>query len=75
LARCAQAAWGEAHAANAAAVFPLAWNATNRVGRLRAYGNAIVPWVAAEVLGAYLDGRGLRVTPVSDIAPDAGVFA
>jgi site-specific DNA-cytosine methylase len=27
----------------------------NRVGRLRAYGNAIVPQVAAEVLGAYLE--------------------
>jgi DNA (cytosine-5)-methyltransferase 1 len=26
-----------------------------RVGRLRAYGNAIVPQVAAEVIGAYLD--------------------
>jgi DNA (cytosine-5)-methyltransferase 1 len=25
------------------------------VGRLRAYGNAIVPQVAAEVIGAYLD--------------------
>lgn len=26
-----------------------------RVGRLRAYGNAIVPALAAEVIGAYLD--------------------
>jgi len=25
------------------------------MGRLRAYGNAIVPQVAAEVIGAYLD--------------------
>jgi DNA (cytosine-5)-methyltransferase 1 len=25
------------------------------VGRLRAYGNAIVPQVAAEVIGAYMD--------------------
>jgi len=25
------------------------------VGRLRAYGNAIVPQVAAEFIGAYLD--------------------
>jgi DNA (cytosine-5)-methyltransferase 1 len=25
------------------------------VGKLRAYGNAIVPQVAAEVIGAYLD--------------------
>ncbi|MES2530445.1 MAG: DNA cytosine methyltransferase [Pseudomonadota bacterium] len=28
-----------------------------RVGRLRAYGNAIVPQVAAEVIGAYMDCR------------------
>lgn len=55
-------------------VFPLAVNATNRVGRLRAYGNAINPYVAAEVLGAYLDGERLRLTGVSDSAQD-GVFA
>ena len=36
--------------------FPLAHGVSNRVGRLRAYGNAINPWLAAEVLGAYLDG-------------------
>ena len=34
--------------------FPLAHGASARVGRLRAYGNAIVPQVAAEVIGAYL---------------------
>jgi DNA (cytosine-5)-methyltransferase 1 len=28
---------------------------SSRVGRLRAYGNAIVPQVAAEVIGAYMD--------------------
>jgi hypothetical protein len=28
------------------------------VGKLRAYGNAIVPQVAAEIIGAYLDTRG-----------------
>jgi hypothetical protein len=27
----------------------------SRVGMLRAYGNAIVPQVAAEVIGAYMD--------------------
>jgi DNA (cytosine-5)-methyltransferase 1 len=37
--------------------FPLAHGASARVGRLRAYGNAIVPQVAAEVIGAYLDAR------------------
>jgi DNA (cytosine-5)-methyltransferase 1 len=27
------------------------------LGRLRAYGNAIIPQVAAEVIGAYMDCR------------------
>jgi DNA (cytosine-5)-methyltransferase 1 len=34
--------------------FPLAHGIQARVGRLRGYGNAIVPQVAAEVIGAYL---------------------
>jgi DNA (cytosine-5)-methyltransferase 1 len=36
--------------------FPLAYGAAARVGRLRAYGNAIVPQVAAEVIAAYMLG-------------------
>jgi DNA (cytosine-5)-methyltransferase 1 len=36
--------------------FPLAHGVSNRVGRLRAYGNAIVPQVAAAFIGAYVEG-------------------
>ena len=35
--------------------FPLAYGVSNRVGRLRGYGNAIVPQVAAAFIDAYLD--------------------
>jgi hypothetical protein len=38
----------------------LAHGVPARVGKLRAYGNAIVPQVAAEVIGAYLDAEGAR---------------
>jgi len=36
-------------------IFPLAHGVPNRVGKLRAAGNAIVPALAAEFIGAYLD--------------------
>jgi DNA (cytosine-5)-methyltransferase 1 len=38
--------------------FPLAHGISGRVGLLRGYGNAIVPQVAAEFIGAYLDIAG-----------------
>jgi DNA (cytosine-5)-methyltransferase 1 len=37
--------------------FPLAHGVSGRVGRLRAYGNAIVPQVAAEVIAAFMECR------------------
>ena len=37
--------------------FPLGYGIPNRVGRIRAYGNAIVPQAAAEVIGAYLESQ------------------
>ena len=38
--------------------FPLDYGHPGRVGKLRAYGNAIVPQAAAEFIGAYLDAVG-----------------
>lgn len=40
-------------------LFPLAHGISSRVGRLRAYGNSIVPQVAAAFVMAYMDVAGL----------------
>jgi DNA (cytosine-5)-methyltransferase 1 len=40
--------------------FPLAHGIPARVGRLRGYGNAIVPQVGAAFIEAYLEARGVR---------------
>jgi hypothetical protein len=50
LARHASSAWGDAYAAYAESRFPLAHGAASRVGRLRAYGNAIVATQAAQFI-------------------------
>ena len=55
LARHVQEEWGEAIETHAADYFPLAINQPARVVRLRAYGNAIVPQVAAEFIGAFCE--------------------
>lgn len=57
LARHAQEAWPQAIAADAEVGFPIGTGSLARVGKLRAYGNAIVPQVAAEVVNAYLNTR------------------
>jgi len=54
LARHAQAAWGHAYSTYAEIGFPLAHGARSRVGRLRAYGNAINAAAAEEFIRAHL---------------------
>lgn len=48
--RCSDALWRPVEPGT----FPLAHGNSSRVGRLRAYGNAIVPQVAAEMIMAYM---------------------
>ena len=55
LARHAQEAWPQAIAADAEVGFPIGTGSPARVGRLRAYGNAIVPQAAAEFVAAFMN--------------------
>jgi DNA (cytosine-5)-methyltransferase 1 len=55
LARHAQASWAHAYETYAEIGFPIGHGAPARVGRLRAYGNAIVPQAAAEVIKSYME--------------------
>jgi hypothetical protein len=59
LARHSQEAWAHNYETYAEIGFPIGTGSVARVGRLRAYGNAIVPQVAAQVIGAYMDVRGI----------------
>jgi DNA (cytosine-5)-methyltransferase 1 len=47
---------------------PLAYGIPGRVGRLRAYGNAIVPAQAAEFVRAYGEARGLMLAELEQAA-------
>ncbi|WP_081048566.1 DNA cytosine methyltransferase [Xanthomonas translucens] len=55
LARHAQEAWGQAAEAHAEIGFPLGKGHAARVGRLRGYGNAIVPQQAEQFIGAVME--------------------
>lgn len=55
LARHAHSAWGHAYSTYAEIGFPLANGARSRVGRLRAYGNAINAEAATQFIASFLD--------------------
>jgi DNA-cytosine methyltransferase len=46
-------------------IFPLAHGVPQRVGRLRAYGNAIVPKVGSEFIRSYMESAALTVAKTS----------
>jgi DNA (cytosine-5)-methyltransferase 1 len=48
--------------------FPLAHGVSGRVGRLRAYGNAIVPQQAAEFVQAYCEAVGINLGLMEQVA-------
>jgi DNA (cytosine-5)-methyltransferase 1 len=66
LARATRQAWSEAYEAYAETQNPLTTKAKARIGRLRAYGNAIVWMQASEFIKAYLD---ITRTVETDVRP------
>jgi DNA (cytosine-5)-methyltransferase 1 len=48
-------------------VFPLAYGVSGRVGRLRAYGNAIVPQIAAEFIKASFGRREIHIDKKAEV--------
>jgi hypothetical protein len=75
VARAASCAWSEAYDANARWVSPLTNSlprgrtdaeksaSRNRIGRLKGYGNAIVPDVAAVFIRAFVEEFGEKFLP------------
>jgi DNA (cytosine-5)-methyltransferase 1 len=55
--RCTDSRWRPVEPGS----FPLAHGISGRVGRLRAYGNAIVPEAGAQFIRAYAEARGLTL--------------
>lgn len=79
MARHAEGAWSETCRAYAGRGFPLEHGAPARVGRLRAYGNAINAEAAAAFIAASVDVRNagrehFRLTVMSEMTTDEGIF-
>ena len=73
LARHAQTAWGEAFDRHVSDAFPLISGVPNRVGRLRGYGNAIVPQEAAEFVRAFVEATWHPGLPHPDPATEKAI--